>query len=128
VTREHQDLGERGEKVAELWLIKKGWEILDRRFRSGHRDLDLIAAKPEGTRRMVAFVEVKARRSEAFGGPAAAVNWRKQRELRRSAWIWISRFGRPWDSYGFDVIGIIFDAARVRVQHIESAFLVPNRS
>ena len=114
--------------MAELWLTRKGWKILDRRFRSGHRDLDLIVARLDGRSRLVAFVEVKARKSGGFGGPVAAVNWRKQRELCRSAWIWMARFGRPRDSYRFDVIGVLFNGGRVRVQHIESAFLVPNRS
>lgn len=114
--------------MAELWLASKGWTILDRRFRSGHRDIDLIAAKRAESSRIVAFVEVKARKSACFGGPISAVNWRKQRELRRSALIWMSRFGDTMDLYRFDVIGVLFGPARVQIQHVESAFLVPNRS
>ena len=113
--------------MAELWLRQKGWTILDRRFRSGHRDIDLIAARPADPVRVVAFIEVKARRSAGFGGPVAAVNWRKQRELCRSAWVWADRFGRVRDTYRFDVIGVLFDAARIRVQHVENAFFAPNR-
>ena len=52
-----QAFGELGERVAERWLRARGWRILARRFRSGHRDLDLVAER-DGT---VAFVEVKAR-------------------------------------------------------------------
>ncbi len=37
-----QVLGERGERIAERWLISRGWSIVDRRFRSGHRDIDLV--------------------------------------------------------------------------------------
>jgi putative endonuclease len=128
MTRRTQALGRRGEKVAELWLSTKGWAILDRRFRSGHRDIDLVAARSSESSRVVAFVEVKARSSSAFGGPIGAVNWKKQRELRRSAEVWVARFGKPLDSYRFDVIGVLFGSPMVRVQHIESAFLVPTRS
>lgn len=128
VTRENQEVGERGERVAEMWLTEKGWTILDRRFRSGHRDIDIVAARREPSGgRMVAFVEVKARRSADFGGPFAAVGWRKQRELCRSALIWMVRFRRPTDQFRFDVIGILLGGGRVRVQHIENAFLVRNR-
>ena len=91
---------------------------MQRRFRSGHRDIDLVAEK-DG---LVAFVEVKARRDRQFGDPVEAVHWRKQRELARSAAIWIDRHGRPNESYRFDVIGVLMDGNSVRVKHIENAF------
>jgi putative endonuclease len=51
-----------------------------------------------------------------------AVNWRKQRELTRSAHVWIERHGRPDDSYRFDVIGVLVQGAAVKVRHVENAF------
>jgi putative endonuclease len=51
-----------------------------------------------------------------------AVNWRKQRELVRSASVWIDRHGRPNESYRFDVIGVLVEGNSVRVKHIENAF------
>jgi putative endonuclease len=125
-----QTMGLRGERVAEKWLHVHGWQIAERRFRNGHRDIDLVAIRPEpaGTGRTVAFVEVKTRRSADFGGPVSAVNWRKQRELCRSAKVWMSRFQEPGDTYRFDVIGVILGKEKVRVQHVENAFLIPSRS
>jgi putative endonuclease len=125
-----QTMGLRGERVAEKWLHVHGWQIAERRFRNGHRDIDLVAIRPEpaGTGRTVAFVEVKTRRSADFGGPVSAVNWRKQRELCRSAKVWMSRFQEPGDTYRFDVIGVILGEENVRVQHVENAFLIPSRS
>src|SRR6266496_4291762 len=89
-----QILGERGERIAEQFLVKKGGRILDRRFRSGHRDIDLVAewTHAEGGHRTVAFVEVKARVSADYGGPLGAVHWRKQRELVKAARDWMGRF------------------------------------
>ncbi|MFL5576275.1 MAG: YraN family protein [Gemmatimonadaceae bacterium] len=113
-----QLLGETGERVAARWLKRRGWEIVAWRFRSGHRDIDLIAER-EG---LVAFVEVKTRRTERFGGPVGAVGWRKQRELTRSALVWMDRFGRAGSAYRFDVIGVIMQGAAVRVRHVEDAF------
>jgi putative endonuclease len=118
MTDERQQTGVSGERIAERWLKKRGWRIMQRRFRSGHRDIDLIAEK-DGT---VAFVEVKARRAALFGDPVEAVNWRKRRELTRSAQVWISRHGRLSDLYRFDVIGVLLCDDGARVRHVENAF------
>lgn len=113
-----QRFGELGERIAARWLRQKGYRIVAHRFRSGRRDLDLIA-ESGGT---VAFVEVKARRGERFGDPVEAVGWRKQRELIRSANVWIDRFGAPGMTYRFDVVGVLVHAETVRVRHVENAF------
>ena len=118
MTAARQAFGEIGERIAERWLRRQGWRVVQRRFRNGRRDIDLVVER-DGT---VAFVEVKARRGAGFGGPVEAVNWRKQRELARSAHVWIDRHGRERESYRFDVIGVLVDGDRVRVRHVENAF------
>ena len=118
MTAARQAFGEVGERIAERWLRRQGWRVVQRRFRNGRRDIDLVVER-DGT---VAFVEVKARRGAGFGGPVEAVNWRKQRELARSAHVWIDRHGRERESYRFDVIGVLVDGDRVRVRHVENAF------
>lgn len=120
-------MGVRGERVAEKWLHVHGWQIAERRFRSGHRDIDLVATRSDlrGQGRTVAFVEVKTRKADSFGGPLGAVGWRKQRELVRSARVWISRHQQPADTFRFDVIGVILEPRKIRVAHIENAFLLP---
>jgi putative endonuclease len=128
MTAARQAMGQRGERVAEKWLRVHGWQIVDRRFRSGRRDIDLIASRaPRDGEREVAFVEVKTRAVDSFGGPVSAVGWRKQRELSRSAKVWISRYQKPGDTFRFDVIAIILEAEKVRVQHVENAFLLANK-
>ena len=118
-------MGRKGEQVAARWLAVHGWEIAERRFRNGRRDIDLVAVRRDGGGgRSVAFVEVKTRASDDFGGPVSAVNWRKQRELSRSAKVWMARFEKPGDTYRFDVIGVIIEPEKVRVQHVENAFLL----
>jgi putative endonuclease len=116
-----QELGVLGERIAERWLRGRGWRVLARRFRSGHRDLDLVVVR-DG---VVAFVEVKARRGTAFGDPVAAVHWRKRRELARSAAVWLDRHGRPNVTCRFDVVGVLVEGARVRIRHVENAFFLP---
>ena len=117
-----QEFGELGERIAERWLKRKGWRVVQRRFRSGHRDIDLVVER-EGT---VAFVEVKARKGLAFGDPIEAVNWSKRRELVRSASVWIDRHGRPMESYRFDVVGVLVEGDRVRIRHVQNAFSLQN--
>ena len=104
--------------MAAKWLRRHGWEIAESRFRSGHRDIDLIARRGD----LVAFVEVKTRRGDRFGGPVGAVGWRKQRELVRSAHVWLDRHGSSAEAYRFDVIGVIIEGGRVRLRHVEDAF------
>lgn len=113
-----QSFGELGERIAERWLRRRGWRVVQRRFRNGHRDIDLVIER-DGT---VAFVEVKARRGAEFGGPVQAVNHRKRKQLERSALVWIDRHGREAESYRFDVVGVLLDGAEVRICHVENAF------
>jgi putative endonuclease len=118
VTRDTNRFGLTGERVAERWLRGHGWRVLERRYRSGHRDIDLIAERHG----LVAFVEVKARSGVQFGDPVAAVHWKKRREIARSASVWIARHGRPGEQYRFDVIGVLVSGERVRIRHVENAF------
>ena len=115
-----QALGELGERIAERWLRERGWRIVQRRFRSGHRDIDLVVER-DG---LVAFVEVKARQGDLFGDPVAAVHWRKQKELGRSARVWVDRHGRRDDAYRFDVIGVLVAGSMVRIRHVPNAFVL----
>jgi len=117
-----QAFGALGERIAERWLTRRGWRVIQRRFRNGHRDIDLVVER-DGT---VAFVEVKARRGAEFGGPVQAVNYRKRKQLMRSAMVWIDRHGRAAESYRFDVVGVLVDGAVVRICHVENAFGLAN--
>jgi putative endonuclease len=113
-----QAFGALGERVAEHWVTGRGWTVLERRYRAGRRDLDLVMRRGQ----TVAFVEVKTRRGDGFGDPVSAVNGWKQRQLVRSAEVWIARHGEPGLEYRFDVIGILVDEHGPRVEHLENAF------
>lgn len=119
-----QELGLRGERVAERWLVARGWTILDRRFRAGHRDLDLVVARwgAETDGRLVAFVEVRTRFSATRGRPAETVTWRKQRELARAARAWVALNKRSKDVYRFDVVGVLVRGERARIEYVPDAF------
>lgn len=117
MARSHQ-LGRRGESLAAALLERGGWIILDRNWRFGHKEIDLVAER-EGT---VAFIEVKARSGRAFGHPLDAVTARKRRELEIAARVWIARHGRPGRSYRFDAVWVLREKGRVSVRHVEDAW------
>lgn len=118
-------MGERGERIAEEWLVRAGWRISCRRFRSGHRDIDLVAERDADEGRTIAFIEVKTRVSDTYGGPLGAVHWRKQREIARAARDWMSRFRRQGENYRFDVIAVTYGTgAQPEIIHLENAFSV----
>jgi putative endonuclease len=119
-----QALGERGERIAERWLVARGWRVLERRFRSGHRDIDLVMERAGDEGRLIAFVEVKTRISSGFGGPLGAVHWRKQREMARAARDWMTRQKGAGEVFRFDVVGVVYGSGAPEVTHVENAFQV----
>ena len=120
VTKSTNQFGELGERIAARWLVRTGWKILARRYRSGRRDIDVVAER-DG---LIAFVEVKSRTGDEFGDPVEAVHRRKQRELTKSAQTWIDRHGRSGETYRFDVMGVLVREKRVFVRHVPGAFQV----
>ena len=118
MSQQRQQLGLLGERIAARWMRREGWALVAHRFRSGHRDIDLVMRRDN----TIAFVEVKARRGERFGSPVEAVHFRKRRELGRSARVWVDRHGSAALSYQFDVVGVLFSDTLVRVRHIPDAF------
>ena len=73
-------IGRQGEEAAAVFLERAGDEILARNFRTSRGEIDIVASKG----RMLAFVEVKTRRTQRFGRPAAAVDYRKQQKIIQS--------------------------------------------
>ena len=113
--------GYAGERAAMAYLLRLGWRIEAHRFRLGHHDLDLIARRGN----LVAFVEVKTRRSARFGQAVEAVGPRKRAVLARLAELWRVRFGAPGDRYRFDLIAVEEggrSSTTPQVTHIEGAW------
>lgn len=118
MTKQRQAFGLQGERIAARWMQREGWQVVAHRFRSGHRDIDLIMQRGD----TVAFVEVKARRGVGFGSPLEAVHFRKRREMGRSARIWVDRHGKNGQNYRFDVVGVLVSGTAVRIRHVPDAF------
>jgi len=110
--------GWEGEIAAGRWLARQGWRIEAHRWRLGRHDLDLIARQGP----LVAFVEVKTRRSGRFGAGEEAVGRGKRRVLERVAWSWILKHGLVGDTYRFDVLVLERATTRWRLRHISDAW------
>ena len=109
-----RQFGNAGEDVACTFLLKKGWEILDRNVRRGRNEIDIIAKK----RRVVAFIEVKRRSSLNYGRPAEAVNFEKQRHIVQAAALYMQEKGLENANIRFDIIEVLPEG----IHHIEAAF------
>lgn len=116
-----KELGTLGERYAAAWLERQGWRILDRNWRSRYGELDIVAATPE---RVVAFVEVKTRRSLRCGPPQEAVDPRKRACLRRAGaqWLLLPEHRLAHRGVRFDVVSILVHGGVVRLHHIPEAF------
>ena len=118
-TSAHHRLGPRGEALAAAHLERAGWSIIERNFRMGRKEIDLVARRGE----VVAFVEVKCRTGGAYGHPLEAITRRKRREIREVAEGWIRRFGRPSESYRFDAVAVVWPASSAPIiEHVEDAW------
>ena len=114
------ELGRRGEDLAVGYLRADGWQILDRNFRLGRNEVDIVAAKG----RVLAFVEVKCRRGVGFGHPLEAINRKKRLEIARVARGWLRQRTVPVGGLvRFDAVGVIWsEGGRAEVLHVPDAW------
>ncbi|MCY3860520.1 MAG: YraN family protein [bacterium] len=110
-----QALGRWGEDRVVRWYRRQGFQVLDRNWRCSRGELDVIVQRGS----IVAVCEVKTRTSLAFGTPAEAVGWQKQRRIRRLAAQWLAEQERSGPvQLRFDVAEVMGRELRV----IEAAF------
>jgi len=116
-------LGRLGEQLAAEHLIRRGFQIVERNYRTRWGELDIVAY--DG--RTLAFCEVKTRRlSGSRRDPLESVHSRKRSKVRKMAGRWlVERTDRPYaDNIRFDAIGVTFDTEGrlARLDHLEGAF------
>jgi len=113
------DLGLRAEEWTARLLERRGYQILDRRYRTRAGEIDLVARDGE----TIVFIEVKARGSVGCGPPAEAVDGRKRGRLARAAGHYLASRGATESPCRFDVVEVILDAAgRPTARIIRDAF------
>ena len=113
-----QEIGQLGEDAAADLLISKGYKILDRNFRAGRLEIDIVALKDN----FLVFVEVKTRDENFLYSPESAVNRRKQSNIISAARFYIGRFKRTEEAR-LDVITVLHKNGVITdVKHYERAY------
>ena len=114
---EKQLQGNAGEDMAANLLLQKGYRILERNWRCGHLEVDILAENDD----YLVIVEVKTRKSVAFGTPEVFVDTQKQRHIIRAAMCY-AKFKCVTKEIRFDIISVVNSPEYQEVNHIENAF------
>ena len=114
----HNKIGELGERIATEFLQNKGYNIINRNWRSGNKEIDIVASKGD----TLVFFEIKARTTIDFGYPEEAVNRKKQQFLKAAAAAY-QQLHPGFDYIRFDIVSIILDGEQPKeIIHFEEAF------
>jgi putative endonuclease len=113
-----QSLGKRGEDLACTELEKRGYVIVDRRFRTRCGELDLVA-RDEG---VLVFVEVRTRSGYNFGTPFESVTWQKRQRLSRMAISYLCLKRLSGQPCRFDVVSIVERQDGRTIELLKGAF------
>ena len=111
--------GRRAEATAVAWLEEREWTIVARNFHVRGGEIDLIAVHGD----VLAFVEVRSRRSHTWGSPEATIGARKIRRIVNAARHWLARNGDGGKAIRFDVLALTGPPDRPEeVRHFPGAF------
>nr|AOE06483.1 hypothetical protein [uncultured bacterium]CCG00224.1 protein belonging to UPF0102 [uncultured Dokdonia sp.] len=113
-----KELGEYGEELATLHLIKQGYTILERNWFFGKNEVDIICQKEEG---VLVVVEVKARNSDFFGDPQSFVSTGKQKSIVKVSNEYVLENDLDVE-VRFDIIAVLTNSKQERLEHFEDAF------
>lgn len=117
-----QSLGQQGEEMACSFLESIGHTILERNWRSGHLEVDIISYDEEG----IHFVEVKARRQSIQAPPQDNVDRKKQARITKAALSFLrSAKGLPFGNHEcfFDIVAVTFDADKELLEWFPQAYI-----
>ena len=115
-------IGKRGEEAAKSALEEMGLEILERNWRFGHKEIDIIAASEDGIR----FVEVRSRVEPVLLEPELTVGSVKKEKLVSAARAYM-RMNRITCEAFFDIVAVTFSPQGVKVDYFPDAFIPFNR-
>lgn len=113
----HNEFGKEAEQVATDYLIKKGYEILERNYCFQKAEIDIIAFKND----IIAVVEVKGRKENFLERPEDSVKKKKIKLLVKAINEYIIK--NELDSeVRFDIISVIKTGQKFDIEHFKSAF------
>lgn len=114
---QHIELGKKGEQLAVDFLIKNGYNILDRNYRFDRAEVDIIARKEE----ILSIIEVKTRTNIDFGNPQDFVKPKQIKNLVKAVNEYITENNVDLE-VRFDIISIIKKDNKFQIEHLKDAF------
>jgi putative endonuclease len=118
MTQDRLSLGKKGEDLATARLKALKYKILERNYKCSLEEMDIIAREKD----TLVFVEVKTRATKDFGGPAAAVGPRKQRQLSKVALTYLHQKKLTGMPARFDVVAVEMIPPWPHIEVIRNAF------
>ncbi len=112
-----EELGIWGEEKATNYLLKKGYELVDRNIRFKRYEIDIVLKK----RDLLVIVEVKTRNTAEIGEPWRAVTRGKQRQIIEVADNYV-KANQIDKEVRFDVVSIVHNSFHTKIEHLEGAF------
>ncbi|MFC1678374.1 YraN family protein [Patescibacteria group bacterium] len=98
----NQLVGKFGEKIAEEYLERKGYKILDRNIKTSYQEIDIIAEK----QKRIIFVEVKTRTSSIHGYADESLDRRKMINLKKAVNYYLINENLYTDEIGVDLVAV----------------------
>lgn len=116
-----KELGEKGEKAAQMFLKDRGMEIVETNWKCSYGEADIIALNED----VLVFCEVKTRKTTSAGIPEEAVTLAKQKRYSNIARVYTSRCDLAFKEIRFDVIGIYaLNETQALLRYARNAFEV----
>lgn len=113
---QHLQEGSWGEDVAVDCLVAKGYALVERNWRLGHYEIDIVMQHGS----QLVFVEVKTR-SCPDADPVEAVDRKKRARIVSSADVYLRHYAVPLE-YRFDIVSVTGTPQNFAVEHIPDAF------
>lgn len=111
-----REIGDFGEEITAEYLENNGYRIIDRNYAKPFGEIDIIAIKDD----LIAFVEVKTRKSDSFAYAAEAVDFYKQQRIRRASQAYLMEKNMSDFLMTFDIAEVYLDTRKIN--YIENAF------
>ena len=113
-----KEKGKEGEEKAVALLVEKGFEIIERNYRYGKGEIDIVARDKD----FLVFVEVKSRESLEYGKPEEAITKRKMSQIRKITEAYLAEKNITDENIRFDVVAILFLGGETTINYYENAF------
>lgn len=113
----HLKQGHRAEKLAEQYLLRGGYLICEKNYRTGRSEVDIIGQKNG----VLVFFEVKSRQRTFYGNPEESITKHKEHMLFQAANAY--QFDKKWaQEIRFDAISVNFYPQAIKIEHFKDAF------